>query len=136
MTDVTKQPSQQKEELWRKRLAAQAASGMSIAQWCRQAGCSGSLFHYWKHALTGRDGRRPTPPRARSVANSEARPGEPAFAQVVIAPPGAKRQLATSAAGEPAIEIVVSGSRVVRVGVGFDAATLTRVLAVLEGCSC
>ena len=154
----TTAPKAQKEALWRKRLADQAASGMSITQWCRQSGISDSLFHYWKSAIAKRDGRqmkpsRPwsamrrvpsatpcqaktlVPPRRQAVAKNETKIQEAAFARVAIASSTPKPRLAAFAA-EPPIEIVVSGPRLVRVGAGFDAPTLSRVLAVLEDRPC
>ena len=135
MFQKTTVPDPQRETLWRQRLADQAASGMSITQWCRRSGTSASLFHYWKRALAKRDGRRLKPPRCSATARNEARPQAAAFARVMIASPTPKSQLAASAA-DPAIEIVLSGSRVVRVGAGFDAQALARVLALLEERSC
>jgi hypothetical protein len=44
-----------KEALWRERLAEQAASGCSIAAWCRNRGLDDTLFHYWKRTLARRD---------------------------------------------------------------------------------
>jgi hypothetical protein len=125
----------QREALWRQRLADQAASGMSITQWCRRSGASASLFHYWKRALAKRDGRRLKPPRCPAAARNEVQTQETAFARVVMASPTPKAQPAASAA-DLAIEIVLSGSRVVRVGAGFDAQALARVLAVLEERPC
>jgi len=120
----------QKEALWRKRLADQAGSGLSIAAWCRRNAVAGSLFHFWKRTIARRGGgnseaktRSPVPTKDEAV-----------FAPVVFAPP-------PPVAGERlpvqnVVEIVLAGSRVVRVGADFDAATLARVLAVLEGRPC
>ena len=135
MFQKTTVPDPQREALWRQRLADQAASGMSITQWCRRSGTSASLFHYWKRALAKRDGRRLKPPRRPAAAKNEGQTQDVAFARVMIASPAPKPQLTASAA-DPAIEIVLSGSRVVRVGAGFDAQALARVLAVLEERSC
>ena len=135
MVQKTTVSDPQRERLWRQRLADQAASGMSITQWCRQSGTAASLFHYWKRALAKRDGRRPVPTPGQGAAKHKTKTPATTFARVVIASPSAKSQLAASAAG-PAIEIMLSGSRVVRVGADFDAAALARVLAVLEGRPC
>jgi transposase-like protein len=120
-----------KEPYWREHLARQAASGMNIVQWCRQNGVSASLFHYWKRALARRDGRIQAP----KPEPTPAAPAAPLFAQVVLTtPPPAARPL-TPDGGAP-IEIIMEDSRVVRVRPGFDAPTLARVLAVLEGRAC
>ena len=119
----------EKEALWRRRLADQAGSGLTIAEWCRRNAVAGSLFHFWKRTIARRGG-----------GSSEAKTGSPVqtkdevvFAPVVFAaPPVDSARL--SAHG--VIEIVVAGSRVVRVGADFDVATLARVLAMLEDRSC
>lgn len=119
-----------KEAQWRERLARQAASGLSIAGWCRRNGIPDSLFHFWKRTIArGEAGRVRPQPRLRAKAR------EPApFAQVVIAPPFQPVQFNLCAAG--AIEIMLAGGQVVRVAPGFDAPTLSDVLAVLERRSC
>jgi transposase-like protein len=136
MVQKTTAPEPQREALWRQRLADQAASGMTIAQWCRQNGVSGSLFHYWRRALAKRDGRRLGRRRRPAATKHEAQIQEAenqaqiqhaAFARVVIAAPTTKLQLAASVA-ESAIEIELPGRGLVRVGAGFDAAALARVL--------
>ena len=121
----------QKEALWRERLTDQAASGLTIAEWCRRSDISGSLFHFWKRTIA----RRGTG-RIRPGTKSPTRPKDPVvFAPVVLAPPLQQVDPDPLPAGG-AIEIVLAGPRVVRVGAGFDEATLARVLAVLEGRPC
>jgi len=121
----------QKEALWRQRLSAQAASGLTIAAWCRRNAVVGSLFHFWKRTIA----RRGTG-RSRTETKSPACPKDPVlFAPVVLAP--ALQQVDSDRLPVVgAIEIVLAGSRMVRVGAGFDEATLARVLAVLEGRPC
>ena len=121
----------QKEALWRQRLTDQAASGLTIAAWCRRNGVSGSLFHFWKRTIArrGKD-------RIRTQTKSPACPQDPVvFAPVVLAPPLPQVDIDRLPASS-VIEIVLAGSRVVRVGAGFDEAALARVLAVLEGRPC
>jgi transposase-like protein len=120
-----------KEAFWRERLAQQAASGRTIAAWCRQNDVAGSLFHFWKRTIARRDADRPGPQPKTST-----RPQEPAvFARVVLAPalpPVHPESLPASGA----IEIMLAVGHVVRVPSGFDATTLARVLEVLEGRQC
>jgi hypothetical protein len=59
--------------------------------------------------------------------------GGVSFARVRIGP---EPPPATPEAAGGGVEIVLADSRVVRVGAGFDAPTLRRVLAVLEGGQC
>jgi hypothetical protein len=126
-------------------LADQVASGLTIAEWCRRNAVAGSLFHFWKRTMArrgaGRVGPQPKHParrrgRLRPETQSAVRTQEPVvFAPVVLAPALPQvhpdRHPASSA-----IEIVLAGRRVVRVGAGFDAPTLSRVLALLEGRPC
>jgi hypothetical protein len=125
--------TQSKEQLWRKRLAEQAASGLSIIRWCQKYRHAQSLFHYWKRTLAKRDARIVVATRTQ-VAGSRAEQRVP-FAQVVMAPPILSSAIHSSANGSP-IEIVLSASCLVRVGAGFDARDLARVLDVLEARPC
>ena len=121
----------QKESLWRQRLTAQAASGLTIAAWCRRNAVAGSLFHFWKRTIARRNEGRLKP-----GIKSPARPKDSVvFAPVVLAPPPQQVQPDPLPA-HGFIEFVLAGSRRVRVGAGFDEATLARVLAVLEGRPC
>jgi hypothetical protein len=119
--------------MWRQRLADQAASAMTIAAWCRRSGYSDSLFHYWKSAIAKRDGRRVKQPPRKAGAIGGTPPEQACFAQLEFAPRLHVPTAPTVCAAGDAIEIVLPGSRMIRVGVGFDASTLCRVLAALEG---
>jgi transposase-like protein len=120
-----------KEARWRSLLKRQAASGQTIAEWCRRHHIADSLFHYWKRAIADRD-RRSTGPAGEVVAKGQ---GGVGFAQVRVTP-SAESPMRAVTGVEPAVEIVLADSRVVRVGAGFDPLTLARVLAVLEGRPC
>jgi len=39
-------------ELWRGRIAAKEASGLSARAWCAQNGITPNLFYSWKHSLS------------------------------------------------------------------------------------
>ena len=143
----TATPDPEKEALWRQCVAQQAASGLTVRDWCRQAGYSDSLFHYWKSNLARRDGTYTPPLRRAPSSPKPARPRPPkpapAFAQVVLKAPQPKPEAtpgatATGATTMPAaaLELVLPGERVVRVREGFDPATLARLLAVLEARPC
>lgn len=95
-----------KEEFWRRRLGAQADSGLSIRAWCRRHGVQESAFYWWRTRLARRDA------------------APPHFAPVhVVADP------VTEAAGR--IEIVLSGDRRVHVIGYVERRTLAEVLAAL-----
>jgi hypothetical protein len=120
-----------KEAMWRERLRRRAASGLTVAEWCRRNKVSDSLFHYWKGVIARRDGGCKRAGRQRAASSKE----EPAFARVMVAPTDATADCGASEVGV-GVEIVLAGGRRLRVGAGFDAATLARVVAVLEGGSC
>jgi hypothetical protein len=117
-----------KEAHWRDRLAQRAASGLTIAEWCRRHQISETLLHYWKGAIARRDGG-PLKPKRPVGAGA---PAPAAFVRVRLAPPLKTPAAAAAAVAGGGVEIVLAGSRLVRVGAGFDAPTLARVLAVLE----
>ena len=120
-----------KETYWRKQLVAQTASGLSIAQWCRQNHLSASLFYFWKRTIAGRDGSLGQPAAKLAAASMT----EATFARVRLSPP-ATAPTPTSPMADGLIQILLSDGLCVRVAPGFDAPTLARVLDVLEARSC
>ena len=128
MVQTTTAPDPEKETLWRQRIAQQAASGLTVREWCRQGGYSDSLFHFWKSTIAKRDGVYTAPPR-RAPASPQSAPAKaPAFALVVLAAP--------APAAAAALELVLAGGRLVRVYDSFNPATLARLLDVLEPRRC
>ena len=100
---------ERREQYWRGQLVACESSGKTILQYCRDEGLDVSQYHWWKRELNRRG-------QMQSVT--------PLFAELCPAPPP------LSAPSE--IEVALPGDRVVRVRRGFDAATLTEVVRVLE----
>jgi hypothetical protein len=95
-----------KERQWRQWIAAWQASGLSVRAFCARHRLAEPSFYAWRKKLTRRDA------------------AAPAFVPVQVVPDEA-------AAG--GVTVVLAGGRTVRVSPGFDAATLRRVVAVLEG---
>jgi hypothetical protein len=95
-----------KEEFWRRRLRAQAGSGLSVRAWCRQQDTRESAFYWWRAQL------------ARRAAET------PAFAPVRVV-----ADTAPEAAGR--IEIVLAGNRRVRIVGQVERRMLADVLALL-----
>jgi transposase len=99
---------ERKERQWQRWISQWRASGLSVRAFCAQHGLADASFYRWRRVLE----RRATEP--------------PAFVPVQIVadtrPPQAS-----------ALELVLADGRAVRVAPGFDAATLRRLLAVLEG---
>jgi len=91
-------------------LAAASASGLSLRRFARERGLDPQRLARWRRQLDG--GRAP----------------EATFVEV------ARPDVAAARAG--GFEVVLGAGHVVRVGLGFDAEELRRLLAVLEGASC
>jgi hypothetical protein len=100
----------QKERFWRDALKQWRASRLSVRAYCQQQNLSQATFYYWQRTLAARD--RATAP----------------FAAVSVLPEAQPKVLASGAA----FELVLNSHRVLRIEPGFDAATLRRLLAVLE----
>ena len=109
---------ERREAFWRGHVSRWASSGATVSGYCRAAGLSAASFYYWRRVLQRRDGQ--------AASRTVERPLEqPVFAELHLLP-----------AQEALIEIALGGARRVRVHPGFDAATLSRVVAVLEEGAC
>jgi hypothetical protein len=98
-----------KERFWRTRLRQWRHSGLSVRAFCDQHGLALPSFYAWRRTLAQRD-------------------TEVQFVPVRLAP----EPPASTASGTSALELVLDGRRLLRIGPGFDAATLQRLLALLE----
>ena len=99
---------ERKERQWRRRIDQWRASGLSVRAFCAQHGLSSASFYHWRRVLQ----RRATE--------------EPAFVPVQVVADAMPVQASL-------LEVVLADGRAVRVAPGFDATTLRRLLAVLEG---
>jgi len=102
---------------WVEHIAAWRASGMSRAEYCQSHGLSRKTFGWWTWRL---DQER------RELSAREV----PRFVPVELSEAALAGPEATEPA-DPRIEIALPGGVAVRVGNGFDAAALQRVLTVL-----
>ena len=124
-----------KEAYWRGHVEAHARSGLGVRAFCRERGLAENSFYAWRRELAVRD-REPAAARDTTRASVSLQPASSAaFAEVVVTAP-AERLPAT-----PAIEIILapacrSQPRRVAIAPGFDPATLTAVLDVLEQRPC
>jgi hypothetical protein len=102
---------ERKEQQWRRRIEQWRSSGLSVRAFCARLGLTTASFYSWRRVLERR-----------------------AADQVVFVPV----QVVTDAVPTQisALEVVLADGRMVRVGPGFDAATLQQLLAVLEGRPC
>jgi hypothetical protein len=94
-----------KERQWRQWLRDWRSSGLSVRAFCRLRGLSEPSFYAWRRTLQ----QRPAAPfvPVRVVADEAPATASP-------------------------LELVLAGGRLLRVGPGFEAATLRQLLAVLE----
>lgn len=96
-----------KEQQWRRRIRSWRTSGLSVRAFCARHGLAQPSFYAWRRELQRRDAE------------------EPAFVPVRVV-------LDDGSARTSSVDVVLRGGRTLRVGPGFDAATLRQVVAVLE----
>lgn len=109
-----KQRSSSKERFWRTMFRRWRRSGLSIRDFCDEQQISEPNFYAWRRTIAQRDAEARTFVPVRVVADEPAR-GDGA-----------------GAGAGAGLELVVGAGRLLRIGPGFDAATLVRLLAVLE----
>jgi hypothetical protein len=104
-----------KERYWRGMIQRWGRSKQTVRAFCDEHGLSEPSFYAWRRTIAERD-RQAAPPGAGQ--------GDlPDFVPV---------RLVASAVAPPTLEVVGNSGRVIRVPVGFDAATLRSLLVVLE----
>ena len=103
-----KQRDGAKERFWRRVVRQWQHSGLSVRAFCAEHGLAEPSFYHWRRTLAERVTPAPALVPVQVVAQ-EPQPG-----------PGG------------AVELVLDGGRVLRLGPGFDAATVQRLLALLE----
>jgi hypothetical protein len=109
----TRVPDPARERHWRKRLARWKASGLTVREFCDREGVTPTALAHWRKEIAARDARR-----AATVG--------PLFVPAGVVP----------APTSPALEVALSGGRVVRVPTGFDTLHLRAVVAALEEPPC
>jgi hypothetical protein len=101
-----------KERFWRQMLRRWRKSGLAARVFCAQHGLSEANLYAWRRTLAARDTETVT------------------FAPVRVLP---DESLSDSPpVGSAAFELILANQRVLRIGCHFDAATLDRLLRVLE----
>jgi hypothetical protein len=110
---TTHQRRRSRERFWRQLLGQWRRSGLSVRDFCAEQQVSEPSFYSWRRAIALRDAEA-----AR-------------FVGVHVIP---DEQPPTGATGSGSgLELVLGPGRLLRIGPGFDAATLKRLLALLEG---
>jgi hypothetical protein len=106
-TVVQEKPANPKADEWAERIAAQACSGVSVKQFCKQQGLTECSFYAWRKRLQEKG-----PVRFALVERS------------------ARRQERTA---EAALELLLATGERLRIGPGVDKTTLRTVLDALRG---
>lgn len=116
---------------WREKIAEQAGSGLSISAFCRREGISPNSFYSWRRVLFSAGDAGPGP---GVVGKSWPRVAEGVFAPLVVSAPGVIGIGGlTEVGGECRLEVVLPCGLRLRVHPGFDAETLRRLVAALDG---
>jgi len=102
--------SGERERFWRKLVAGQTQSGMSIRDWCDRHGVSEPSFYFWRRELAQRREQR--------------RQARPQIVPVEVAPP--------VAGSHWELEIELPGQILVRVNPGCNLDLLRQALALLR----
>lgn len=105
-----------KESYWRRVLEQWRCSGRTVRWYCLQHGLSEPSFYAWRRSIQQRDWQAARSGQHRPVT----RDSVATFVPVTVVAPA------------PALEVVLGDGRSIRVPAGFDAATLQRLLAVLD----
>jgi transposase len=109
-----------REQFWRDHIAGWKSSGLSLRLYSEEQGLKAGTLSYWSSRLKARSAEAPAP-----SSGSEA-----TFLAVCVAEPAVAMPMPEPR--DDRIELALPGGRVVRVGRGFDAATLDRLLDVVE----
>lgn len=125
---ATWQRDKSKERFWRRMLQRWRRSQLTVRDFCAQLGLAEHNFFAWQRVIAERDQEAAasgpaSPPRVRKKPRTKTKTEAPPFVPVHIVP---------DSVSEAPIEIALPGGQVLRVRRGFDADTLTQVLALFE----
>ncbi|HEV3257544.1 MAG TPA: hypothetical protein VG013_11730 [Gemmataceae bacterium] len=109
---TTHQRRGSKERFWRRLLRQWRKSGLSVRDFCAEQQVSEPSFYAWRRTLAE---------RAAEATR---------FVPVHVVPDD--QTTAAGAGSSSGLELVLGPGRLLRIGPGFDAATLERLLALLE----
>lgn len=125
MSDRSAFARTQREEHWRRVVARQQQSGLTMAAFCAHEQIKPSALSWWARQLRKREATR----RKAEPQKLRRKPRRSAFVPVRVIE-------AAPTPSAPAVEVVTRDGHVIRLGPGFDPATLRRAVAALEGQPC
>ena len=111
---MTTQRDGKREKFWRGMLRRRAASGMTIVDFCASEGLKATSYHYWQREIRRRDEESPS---------GSAESGRALLAAVHVVDDGGSRA---------AVEVVVRGGYVVRIGEQATTEHIRRVLQTIS----
>jgi hypothetical protein len=109
---TSSQQRSSKEQFWRRMVRRWRSSGLSVRDFCAERELAEPSFYAWRRTIAERDAQ------------------EVRFVPVRVVPE--EQPIAIDNSGSIGLELVLPAGRLLRIGPGFDAATLQRLLAVLE----
>jgi transposase-like protein len=120
-----------REQFWRRTLADQARSDLTIQAYCQRHSLNPATLEFWRQELARRDAESTPTRRGERPAFPTDLERTPAFLPVRVVPDSP----APIAVGSP-IEIVLPSGPIVRVTHGFSPNALDAVLSLLEAHRC
>jgi len=120
--------SEEKRTYWRGMLDRQAASGLSVRQFCREEQVSEASFHSWKRKLTLGD----RPAKKSSDKGGQKRPATAKPVTKQADHPAVFIPVRLSPVANDLLEIVHPRGHVVRLPAVFEEVSLRQVLNVLD----
>ena len=111
--------SAEKEAFWRRALADQEESGLSVRQFCQRKKIAEASFYGWRRELALRD---------REGNGSERQAGSAAGHEQAFVP----LRVTPSPVLAAGLELLHPSGHVIRIPAGFDDETLRRILSILE----
>ena len=119
---------------WREWIDKWRASGLGLRAFCDQNGLNFATMSGWAYKRI----HKPALEQARREGGAAAKdtPAEAAFVPVRVVEVEPEPEREQKSADRSGVEIVIGEGRRIALGTGFDAETLRRVVAVLEGRTC
>src|SRR3954466_13154063 len=123
---MSKQRDPSKERFWRRLIKEWRRSGLSVREFCAAQGLSEANLYAWRRILAERDAQAVQFVPVRVI------PGATGAGDHDTSSAVAHDARAAAHGSLARLELIVAGGQRLRIGPGFDEATLRRVLAILQ----